>query len=56
VYGERKPFMFHSPEWLAHVASAPGSDVRGLPCGHWVMISRPDPFYAQVRSWLWGDA
>ena len=56
VYGERKPFMFHSPQWLAHVASAPGSAVQGLPCGHWVMISRPDPFYGQVRSWLWGDA
>ena len=56
VYGERKPFMFHSPQWLAHVASAPGSAVQGLPCGHWVMISRPEPFYAQVRSWLWGDA
>ena len=56
VYGERKPFMFHSAQWLAQVASAPGSAVQGLPCGHWVMISRPEAFHARVRSWLWGDA
>ena len=56
VYGERKPFMFHSAQWLEKVASAPGSAVCGLPCGHWVMISRPEAFHARVRDWLWGKA
>ncbi len=54
VYGERKPFMFHSATWLAQVAGAPGCAVHGLPCGHWVMISRPEAFHARVRAWLWG--
>jgi pimeloyl-ACP methyl ester carboxylesterase len=55
VYGERKPFMFHSAKWLEKVASTPGSAVQGLPCGHWVMISRPEAFHARVRNWLWGQ-
>ena len=56
VYGERKPFMFHSAKWLEKVATTPGSAVQGLPCGHWVMISRPEAFHARVREWLWGRA
>ncbi|MCE2782903.1 alpha/beta fold hydrolase [Limnohabitans sp.] len=56
VYGARKPFMFHSAKWLDRVAAQPGSAVQGLPCGHWVMISRPEAFHARVRSWLWGEA
>jgi len=56
VYGERKPFMFHSAKWLDKVAYRPGSAVQGLPCGHWVMISRPEAFHACVRTWLWGGA
>lgn len=53
VYGERKPFMFHSQSWLEAVASRPGNAVLGLPCGHWVMVSRAEAFHARVRSWLW---
>jgi pimeloyl-ACP methyl ester carboxylesterase len=52
VYGERKPFMFHSQAWLERVAAMPGSAVQGLPCGHWVMISRPEAFHTCVRDWL----
>ena len=56
VYGERKPFMFHSVKWLKKVAANPGSSVQGLPCGHWVMVSKPEAFHARVRQWLWGEA
>jgi pimeloyl-ACP methyl ester carboxylesterase len=56
VYGERKPFMFHSDRWLARVAAQPGSAVLGLPCGHWVMTSRPEAFHSCVRDWLLGFA
>lgn len=52
IYGERKPFMFHSPQWLEKIAEQPGNAVQGLPCGHWVMVSKPDAFYACVRDWL----
>jgi pimeloyl-ACP methyl ester carboxylesterase len=56
VYGERKPFMFHSTRWLEQIAATPGNAVQGLPCGHWVMTSRPDEFHAIVRDWLSGLA
>jgi len=56
VYGERKPFMFHSTRWLEQMAAKPGNAVRGLPCGHWVMISRAEAFHAIVRDWLRGQA
>ena len=52
VYGERKPFMFHSAKWLAKVAAKPGNAVLGLPCGHWVMVSRQEAFVNCVRAWL----
>jgi pimeloyl-ACP methyl ester carboxylesterase len=52
IYGERKPFMFHSNSWLKQVAAHPSSSVQGLPCGHWVMISQPNVFHALVRAWL----
>lgn len=52
IYGARKPFMFHSPEWLDSVAAGQGNAVEGLPCGHWVMVSEPEAFQDRVRSWL----
>jgi pimeloyl-ACP methyl ester carboxylesterase len=52
VYGERKPFMFHSRRWLDKLSNQPGSAVLGLPYGHWVMISRPQAFHTGVRAWL----
>ena len=52
IYGERKPFMFHSPQWLERLASRPGSAVRAFPTGHWVMAQRPGEFIACVREWL----
>jgi cis-3-alkyl-4-acyloxetan-2-one decarboxylase len=54
IYGQRKPFMFHSPKWVERVQSAPGSAVVGLPTGHWVMLQKPEPFNAAVRQWLDG--
>jgi pimeloyl-ACP methyl ester carboxylesterase len=55
VYGARKPFMFHSPEWLEKLAAREGCAVEGLPCGHWVMVSEPEAFQARVRAWLAGQ-
>lgn len=52
VYGTRKPFMFHSPAWLDKLATREGCAVEALPCGHWVMLSRPAAFHACVRDWL----
>lgn len=54
IYGERKPFMFHSPQWPQRVMAQPGSRVLGLRTGHWVMLQQPDAFNAAVRQWLDG--
>jgi pimeloyl-ACP methyl ester carboxylesterase len=52
VFGERKPFMFHSSSWVDRVRARPGCRVRGLPTGHWVMVQQTDAFNAIVLDWL----
>jgi len=52
IYGKRKPFMFHSEEWLHKVAAHPGSRVEGFDTGHWVMTSKSAQFNALVKEWL----
>jgi pimeloyl-ACP methyl ester carboxylesterase len=54
LYGERKPFMFHSPRWLERIAARPGSAVQGFRTGHWVMVDQPEAFTRRVRTWLDG--
>lgn len=49
VYGEKKPFAFHSEKWAAHVKKV-GGEVVGLPGDHWVMR---DPAFVEVLvAWL----
>ncbi len=52
VYGERKPFMFHSPSWLELLAQRADHRVVALPTGHWVMHHRAPAFNAAVLDWL----
>mgnify|MGYP000846226695 CR=1 FL=1 len=52
VYGERKPFSFHSTSWLDRLRAQPGSRVVAMPTGHWVMAERPAEFHAVLREWL----
>ena len=52
IYGERKPFMFHSPQWLAALAQRPDCAVRAFRTGHWVMVQQPQAFNQCVREWL----
>lgn len=49
VYGERKPFPFHSEAWVDHVRKV-GGEVVGLPCGHWV--PRDPGFVPVLTRWL----
>jgi pimeloyl-ACP methyl ester carboxylesterase len=49
VYGENKPFPFHSAAWVDHVRRV-GGQVVGLPCGHWVPQQRE--FVDLLRRWL----
>ncbi len=52
LYGQRKPFMFHSRAWADNLAATPGSRVLGLPTGHWVMLQRPQEFNTALLDWL----
>jgi pimeloyl-ACP methyl ester carboxylesterase len=52
LYGRRKPFMFHSPEWLARLQADPRHAVHGFDSGHWPMHERADEFNAVVSDWL----
>jgi pimeloyl-ACP methyl ester carboxylesterase len=52
IYGERKPFMFHSRRWIEWLAARPGSRVIGMPTGHWIMVAQPREFNDALRAWL----
>jgi len=52
IFGQRKPFLFHSQAWLDRIAARPHNRVIGLPTGHWVMIQRRQEFNATVLAWL----
>jgi len=52
LYGQRKPFMFHSRAWVEALARRPGSRVLGLRTGHWVMVDKAEEFNAEVARWL----
>lgn len=48
IYGEKKPFMFHSKKWekqVSEVHSIPGS-------GHWFMIEQPEFTNSIIEKWL----
>ena len=52
LYGERKPFMFHSRAWAERIAARPGCRVIAFPTGHWIMVQRPREFNAALLAWL----
>ena len=52
VWGERKPFHFHTTAWAEALSKKPGNRALPLRTGHWVMKERPDEFNAAVLAWL----
>ena len=52
IYGTRKPFMFHSPQWLADLSTRPGCAVQAFATGHWVMLQQSQAFNRCVLDWL----
>jgi len=52
MYGQRKPFMFHSLDWLTTLGTRPGCAVRAFSTGHWVMAQQPEAFNQSVLEWL----
>lgn len=51
LYGERKPFMFHTPKWLQIVEES-GGRWECLPAGHWLMESKADIVNERMLEWL----
>jgi pimeloyl-ACP methyl ester carboxylesterase len=51
-YGRRKPFMFHSDEWVETLRRTPGSAAHGFDAGHWLMRQQPEAFADAVLRWL----
>jgi len=52
IYGKRKKFMFHSPQWLDRLSRSPGCRVLALDADHWVMFGQPQEFNRAVQDWL----
>ncbi|HEX4330641.1 MAG TPA: alpha/beta hydrolase [Usitatibacter sp.] len=52
VYGERKPFLFHTPEWADAFGARSGNQVQAFATGHWVMSQEPERFNRVVNAWL----
>lgn len=52
IYGENKPFPFHTHGFEAAVQSKPDSKVLAFRSGHWVMREQPEAFNDAVMGWL----
>lgn len=52
IYGRKKPFQFHSGEWVEALRLRPGSNALEFDTGHWVMKARPAAFNQAVAGWL----
>jgi len=51
-YGRKKPFMFHSPQWVQALGERPGSKVLPFDTDHWPMVRQPQAFNLAVLQWL----
>jgi pimeloyl-ACP methyl ester carboxylesterase len=52
IYGKRKPFLFHSPQWADGLFTRPDCQVLAFETGHWVMREDPQRFNKAVEAWL----
>ncbi|NYE60949.1 pimeloyl-ACP methyl ester carboxylesterase [Duganella sp. 1224] len=52
IYGARKPFMFHSPQWTEQLAARQGCKVVAMETDHWPMLRQPERFNDIVINWL----
>jgi len=52
IYGRRKPFMFHSPQWAQMLNDKPGSKAMPFDTDHWPMVRQPQAFNLALLQWL----
>jgi pimeloyl-ACP methyl ester carboxylesterase len=54
LWGRKKPFQFHSAQWVQALRLRPGCAALELNCGHWLMTARPAEFNRALSDWLAG--
>ena len=52
MYALRKPFMFHSPGWIAMLEARPDCEVVAIDSDHWMTIARPDEVNAAIERFI----
>jgi pimeloyl-ACP methyl ester carboxylesterase len=52
LWGERKPVMFHSPQWLRIVADSGGRAEGVAGAGHWLMETHAAPVNERLAAWF----
>lgn len=52
IFGKKKPFMFHTQDWLNSLQRQQGSKVVAMEAGHWMMRTHADAFNHEVLDWL----
>lgn len=52
VYGTKKPFLFHSPQWAEALNATPGSKALAFDTDHWPMVRQPQAFNQALLQWL----
>jgi len=52
IYGRKKPFQFHSNDWVEMLRAQPGCNALEFDTGHWVMKAGAQEFNQAVGAWL----
>jgi pimeloyl-ACP methyl ester carboxylesterase len=52
LWGRKKPFQFHSVQWVEALRARPGCRALEFDTGHWLMTAQPRAFNEAVAAWL----
>jgi pimeloyl-ACP methyl ester carboxylesterase len=52
AYALKKPFLFHTEQWINSIEQNPENKVQAFNCSHWVMIDKAEEFNESVNNWL----
>jgi pimeloyl-ACP methyl ester carboxylesterase len=52
AYGTRKPFLFHTEEWVNKIKANSINSIESFSSGHWVMVDKAEEFNQSVENWL----
>ena len=53
LYGEKKPFMLHTKDWLEKIKASACCDIKGLAgSGHWLMRDQTEQVGDLILAWV----